>query len=262
MLNEQETGIQQNADREAPVIVSLTTHDNRIHEVCLSIESIMQGTVKPDGIVLWLDENDTRPLPITLQRQMKRGLQVERTQDIRSYTKLIPSLRKFPNANIVTIDDDIFYPHDFLEALLLAHSIYPQAIIANMVMRLSRDSEGIPHNILDWPYLTEMPTDSSPQDLFFEGFGGVFYPCGCLSEEVYKEQVFKEICPTADDVWFNAIARISHTPIQICERAPYDFIGAVNDVCQATALHIINNSDNRNDRQLRAVWQHFQLQGR
>ena len=261
-LHEQSSGIQTNSERGRPIIVSLTTHGERLHEACLAIESIMQGTMKPDGIVLWLDDNDRRPLPITLQRQVERGLQVMRTQDIRSYTKLIPALRAFPQADIVTIDDDIFYPHDFLEALFIAHTTYPQAIIANMVMQMSRDSEGIPLNILDWPYLTEMPSDSSSQDLFFEGFGGVFYPCGCFSEEVFNERVFKDICPTADDVWFNAMARLSHTPIRICQRASYYFIGAVNEACQASALHLINNNDNCNDRQLRAVWQRYNLQGK
>lgn len=261
VLHEQEAGVQLHNESKHPFIVSMTTHGDRLHEACLAIESIMQGTVKPNTIVLWLDENDTRPLPVTLQRQMKRGLQVLRTRDIRSYTKLLPALTQFPEAHIVTIDDDIFYPHDFLEALLASHANDPKAIVANMVMQLSRDSEGFPVGILEWPYLQEQPTDGITRDLFFEGFGGVLYPAGCFSDEVFNEQVFKDICPTADDVWFNALARLSGTPILICQRAPYDFIEAANVACQSTALHLINNSDNRNNRQLRAVWQHFHLQG-
>lgn len=247
-------------DRTTPVVVSLTTHGDRLYEACLAIESIMQGTVHPDCIVLWLDENDARPLPVTLQRQINRGLQVCRTKDIRSYTKLLPALRQFSDADIVTIDDDIFYPYDFLEALLATHRTCPQAIVANVVMKVSRDSEGIPQGILQWPYITEQPADDS--DLFFEGFGGVLYPAGCLTDEVFNEQVFKEICPTADDVWFNAMARLARVPIHLCQRGHYDFIEAANNVCQDSALNLINNSDNRNDCQIRAVWQHYNLQGK
>lgn len=251
-----EVGIASYADRPTPVIISLTTHSDRLYEVCLAIESIMQGTVKPDDIVLWLDEYDERPLPITLQRQMERGLKVLRTADMRSYTKLLPALRQFPDADIVTIDDDIFYPYDFLEALLATHHSCPQAIVANMVMQVSRDSEGIPQGIQQWPYIT------TPSDPFFEGFGGVLYPASCLPDEVFNERLFKDLCPTADDVWFNAIARLADIPILPCRRRPYDFIDAVNTACQTSALNLINNSEDRNDRQIRAVWQHLHLQNK
>ena len=221
----------------------------------------MEGTVKPNGIVLWRDETDHRPLPLTLQRQVERGLQVLGTRDLRSYTKLLPTLKMFPDAHIVTIDDDIFYPHDFLENLMATYAKKPHSIVGNMVMQMSYDSNGIPTGILQWPYLHEEPADGASHDLFFEGFGGVLYPAGSLPEEVFHKEVFQDICPTADDVWFNAMARISKTPITFCEHGYYDYLKADNHVCQDTALNLINNSENRNDKQLRAVWQHYHLQG-
>ena len=233
----------------------------RFYEVCTTIESIMEGTVKPNGIVLWRDETDHRPLPLTLQRQVERGLQVLGTRDLRSYTKLLPTLKMFPDAHIVTIDDDIFYPHDFLENLMATYAKKPHSIVGNMVMQMSYDSNGIPTGILQWPYLHEEPADGASHDLFFEGFGGVLYPAGSLPEEVFHKEVFQDICPTADDVWFNAMARISKTPITFCEHGYYDYLKADNHVCQDTALNLINNSENRNDKQLRAVWQHYHLQG-
>ena len=262
VLHCHEAGIAPSAkDERTPVIVSLTTHGNRLYETCLTIESVMQGTVKPDSIVLWWDEKDNRELPITLQKQVKRGLQVLRTRDIGSYEKLLPALKMFPNANIVTVDDDIFYPHDFLECLLASHSKSPHSIVANTIMKMSYNNEGIPAGIREWPYLNEAPADT-PTDLFFEGFGGVFYPAGCLPEEVFNEKVFSNLCPTADDIWFNAMARLAHTPIQICSRSTYDFIAAVNSSCQTNSLSYINNGiDHLNDRQLHAVWRHYHLQG-
>ena len=259
-LQGQEAGVAATTAGETPVIVSLTTHGKRFYEVCTTIESLMQGTVKPNGIVLWRDERDRRPLPVTLQRQMERGLQVLGTRDLQSYTKLLPALKMYPDAHIITVDDDIFYPHDFLENILIEHSKNTHSIVGNMVMRLSRDAEGIPTGILDWPYLKE-ETQEASKDLFFEGFGGVFYPAGCMPEEVFHKEVFQDICPTADDVWFNAMARLACTPIAVCQRGSYDYLQADNHVCQDSALHLINNSGNRNDRQLRAVWQHYHLQG-
>lgn len=286
VLHSERPGVAKPDGGGTPVVVSLTTHGQRMHEVALAIESIMQGTVLPDAIVLWLDEDDVRPLPVTLQRQTRRGLQVRRTKDIRSYTKLLPALAAFPTAHIVTIDDDVFYPHDFLEMLLASYAAASETaaappIVANVVMQMTRDAEGVPQGIAQWPYLTAMPEHDDSRDLFFEGFGGVLYPAGCLGNEVFNKELFQRLCPTADDVWFNAQARLAEAPIRICQRAPYDFIAAVNPACQDTALNRINNATTSapitptsslsttppssltpNDQQLRAVWQHYRLQGK
>lgn len=263
-LNSRESGIAAPRERRStPVVVSLTTYGCRLHEVHLSIESIMQGTVRPDAIVLWRDEGDTRPLPVALGRQVARGLQVMPTRDVRSFKKLIPALRVFDGAHIVTIDDDVFYPHDMLETMLATHDAHPGAIIANTVLAMERDASGVPTGYRRWPYVADMPPGGSAADLFAEGFGGVLYPAGSLPPETLDEEAFTALCPTADDVWFNAMARLAHTPLRICQRAPYDFLAAVNQAVQAQALfHTNNGTDGANDRQLRAVWQRYNLQGR
>lgn len=70
------------------VVVSLTSYGERIRYAYLAIESIMQGALKPNRIVLWLsDDEKDKILPATLQLQIKRGLEVRYCPDIRSYTK-------------------------------------------------------------------------------------------------------------------------------------------------------------------------------
>ena len=117
-LNSQEKGVAEGAEGGTEIIVSLTTHGRRIYEVYLAIESIMQGSRKPDRIVLWLSSDiQGVSLPLTLLKQMKRGLIVKFTEDIGPYTKLVPALTEYPDSVIVTIDDDILYPYDTLELL-------------------------------------------------------------------------------------------------------------------------------------------------
>ena len=263
-VNSRESGVAAPGQhRSTPVVVSLTTYGRRLHEVHLAIESIMQGTVRPDAIVLWRDENDVRPLPVVVERQVARGLQVMPTRDLRSFKKLIPALREFHGAHIVTIDDDVFYPHDMLETMLATHDAHPGAIIANTVLAMERDAQGVPCAYRQWPYVDHMPADGTSSDLFFEGFGGVLYPAGSLPPETLDEEAFTHLCPTADDVWFNAMARLAATPLHICQRSRYDFLAAVNDNVQADALFRTNNgAAGGNDRQLRNVWQRYNLQGR
>lgn len=257
------SGTSPQASGRKPIVVSLTTHGRRLYEVHLSIESIMQGSILPQEIVLWLDDDDSRELPIALQRQAQRGLKVMRTNKIGSYAKLLPTLKSFPLAHIVTIDDDVFYPRDFLERLIETHESQPKSIIANVIMQMTRDNKGNPQGIRKWPYVSSTESSKDWHDLFFEGFGGVFYPAGCLPQETTDEALFKQLSPTADDIWFNAMARIIDTPIQICNRSPFNFLTAVNIACQDEALYRINNdNDDKNEKQLRAVWQHFRLQGK
>ena len=129
-LYSHEFGISEEKCCENELVVSLTTFGKRIYDVYLAIESIMQGTVKPNRIVLWLSEEEFKgkQLPRTLELQKKRGLQVEYCRDIRSYNKLIPTLKSYPDSCVITIDDDAMYEFDVVERLLNSHSNHPIGI--------------------------------------------------------------------------------------------------------------------------------------
>lgn len=110
MLNTNKIGIDKLFSiNNSKVIVSLTTYNKRIYDVYLAIESIMQQTVKPSKIILWLDENEFRPdnIPNSLILQQKRGLEIRFCANIKSYKKLIPTLKNYSNDIIITIDDDV-----------------------------------------------------------------------------------------------------------------------------------------------------------
>jgi hypothetical protein len=66
VLHCKERGVTANLYGKDELIVSLTTYSKRLYEACLAIETIMQQTLKPNKIVLWLgyDLQDT-DLPLT-----------------------------------------------------------------------------------------------------------------------------------------------------------------------------------------------------
>lgn len=188
---------------EDEVIVSLTTHDYRIYEACLAIESIMQGTVLPNRIILWLDENTkTAPIPQSLKNQQKRGLEICYTRDIKAYTKLLPAVKANPEAVIVTIDDDIFYPVDTLELLLRAHAEHPKSICAHYVKQIVKKG----NEIESYYRLPVVSHTDVKHKYFLEGFAGTLYPAHCFSQELFNEDVFMKLTPYADDVWYNVLA--------------------------------------------------------
>ena len=224
MLTSQVPGVTKNPYCEHDIIISLTTFGKRIHEVAITIESIMQGSLKPNRIILWLGEDmQGKKMPESLLRQQKRGLEIEYCKDIRSYTKLVPCLRKYKDSAIVTIDDDIIYKYDFLEILLESYMSSPNYIWAYRVHRISLDNEGKPFPYMKWKWGVE---DLAPSPLnFLTGVGGVLYPPASLADEVLDENTFLDICKYADDIWFWAMALKKGTKVA---KVPVRYSGDLN----------------------------------
>ena len=259
-LNSKEKGVVEDTTEGTEIIVSLTTHGRRLYEVYLGIESIMQGSVKPSRIVLWLSKDlQASTLPQTLLNQISRGLLVQYTDDIGPYTKLVPALKVYPDSVIVTIDDDILYPYDTLEMLVSAYRKQPTCIIANRVMDIALDNQGHPTSLPTWKELEDKDRVSILN--FFEGVGAVLYPPHCFTTDVLDQSVFTEICPTADDVWFNCMALLSKTSVLTANHHYSRFPLLINESVQDSALWRINSraANTPNDKQLRAVMQKYNL---
>ena len=244
------------------VIVSLTSFGKRINEVYLAIESIMQGTLKPNRIILWLAENEFREkvLPQTLQRQQKRGLQIEFCDDIKSYKKIIPTIEKYPDACIVTIDDDVMYEFDLLENLIRAHQDNPNDICACRMHRITLDEQKRPQSYLKWDMLV-YPENKSNLHFLTSG-GGTLFPPYCFVEEFFNKDAFMSLCPYADDVWINAM--IWKSGRQVSKAYTHSKWGCdYYDISieQEDALSLINNDTSfcRNDVQIKAVMDKYDL---
>jgi len=258
-INCKDKGISNEKYCDNEIIVSLTTYGERIRTVHLSIESIMQQTVKPNKIILSISEElKSSNLPQVLLNQQKRGLEINFCKDIRSYTKLIPALKMYPTASIVTIDDDHLYNYDLIENLINEHKKNPNLILAARIHRMKIISNNKLEKYNKWLERYE-GQDVSPLN-FPTGIGGVLYPPKCFNEEVFNEEVFFSICKYADDVWFKAMALLNGTmskKLFIIEET-----GADNyciDNTQKVTLSHINRDKNMNDIQIKAVFDKYDL---
>lgn len=245
---------------ENEVIVSLTSYGKRIYDVCLAIESIMQGTMLPNRIVLWLSEEEFKgkTLPLTLQNQMKRGLEVRYTADTKSFKKLIPSLQEFPESVIITIDDDLLYCYDFVEKLVNEYKADANCIHAYRVLKMTFCKIGNLQSYLDWERQQEEGNKSRFN--FFTTGGGVLFPPNSLDKNVFDSAVFMSICRYADDVWINAMAIMKGTPVRKTYSHNEDGDEFVPiSIHQKDALCIENNNplNCRNDVQIKAVFERY-----
>ena len=259
ILRDSSSGITTKRYTNHDIIVSLTSYGRRVHEVSLTIESLMQQTMKANRIVLWLpDDMRESPLPQALIMQQRRGLEIKYCKDIRSYKKLIPQLKISSDDAIITADDDIFYDYDVLEHLIAAFLEQPNVIHCSRVRKMSLDKKGslIPYN--QWAFGEK--TTGMNRCFFLTGVGGVLYPPHCFDDEVFNDSVFLDLCPEADDVWFTAMALKKGTPInKVFTRDKYgeDYIMIPHPL--ESGLVIRNVGQHGNDRQIKAVFSKYAL---
>lgn len=199
------------------VVVSLTSFPAAIGFVRPVVESLLRGSVLPDRIVLYVTMAQFGPegLPAELTALAGREERFEirdYPRDIRSYRKLVPALADFPEAVIVTVDDDVAYHRNMLRDLLRLHRQYPRAVLAH---RAKRVSPGKPYR--RWPkyrwyhFLTRRIHRGFLN--IQTGVGGVLYPPHSLKKDMIDPELFTRIAPTADDFWFWAAAVAEGTEI-------------------------------------------------
>jgi hypothetical protein len=188
--------------REQEYIVSLTSFPGRIDEVWITIETLLRQTFKPDCIILWLSEVQfpDRKIPNSLEKLKDRGLTVEFVpDDIRSHKKYFYAFQRYPEAIVITVDDDVFYPKNTLLYLAEMYIKFPNSVGANRAHTMTF-LDGNVKAYRQWLH-NDKVTLNPNYLLVPTGVGGVLYPPHAYHEDIFDEKVFKEICFMADDLW-------------------------------------------------------------
>lgn len=248
-----------NLNKNTGIIISLTTYNKRIYDVHLVIESLFRQTMQPKKIILWLaeDEFNENNIPIILKKLKQKGLEIKFCQDLKSYKKLIPTLQLYWNEPIITVDDDIIYPFDFIENLYKkykkdAHKIY--FYIGHKIK--IKDKRVLSYKKWEFNYQgLEERIDTLPT-----GVGGILYPPNSLNKEVLNINKFMKLAPTADDIWFKAMSLLNGT---YCQKIyiPEEFLNKFIRInrSQDIGLFKINVGNNKNDIQFKNVFEEYDL---
>ncbi|MCM1373075.1 MAG: glycosyltransferase [Bacteroides sp.] len=192
------------------VIVSLTSFPGAIKYAIGAIQSILNGSLLPDKIILYLtfSQFGEKGIPHEIQNIAKENPVFEvrnYNKDIRSYRKLIPALKDFPDDVIVTVDDDVNYHRHMLRDLLLLHVQYPDAILAHRAKLIKPDKPYRQWRKYRWYHFLFQRIHADFRNLQ-TGVGGVLYPPHSLRPDMLDVDLFTRIAPTADDIWFWAAA--------------------------------------------------------
>ena len=245
---------------EPQIIVSLTTYNKRIYDVHLTIESLFRQTIMPNKIILWLaeDEFNEENIPCMLKKLQKKGLEIGFCKDLKSYKKLIPTLKKYSNNIIITIDDDIIYPYDLIENMYREYLKDKNCIYFYRGHKMTFNKNKNINNYKNW--INDYQGEEKTFITLPTGIGGILYPPECFDKEIFNEKVFRKIAPRADDIWFKAMTLkngIKCKKIKISKEFHKKFINLEEG--QDIALCKINVSENQNDIQLKAIFDHYNL---
>ncbi len=183
------------------LIISLTSWPGRIDTVSQTIETLLNQSLRAERVILWLAPEQfpgrEADLPADLLALKARGLTIGWYRDIRSYKKLIPTLRQYPNAVIITADDDNLYPRDWLRKLYEGYKAHPADIQCHRVTKFVwRD--GRFDTVAGGRVYYHQPSYLNK----LVGLGGVLYPPHCFADDILNEALIKKLAPTNDDQWF------------------------------------------------------------
>lgn len=201
--------------------VSLTTYGSRLNSVFLTLESISSGRLLPSKLILWLDDDNTQPLPNAIKRLQKRGLVVLYRENLKPHSKYYHYLNFTDtfNAPLVTADDDILYPKNWLHDLHIAYQTNPALIYCYRARRVTFNGEKLA-SYAQWSL--HHHTDASYLN-FATGVSGVIYPPNYLQFLKDAGKQFLGCCPLADDVWLHVNALRAGYKIKQLSNKPAHF---------------------------------------
>ena len=232
------------------IIVSLTSFPSRIDNVWQVIVCMLNQTLPPKGIVLWLSKEQfptKESIPQSLKNLEGKVFRIRLVDgDIRSHKKYYYAFQEFKDELLFLIDDDIYYPTDLLEKAWNAHLQYPNSIICNYGYHMTYNDEGLLEKYKNWKVCYNHSDDT---DLFFGSGGGTLIHSSSLYKDTTNLELALKLTPNADDVWLNAMVRLSGMRIHMLRHGSFLPIVLKDDV----RLTKINNGYSQNDVQIAAV---------
>ena len=241
--------------RKVAVVVSLASIPSRLGIVHITIKSILNQSVLPQHLVLWLGEELENKLPKDLTELTGNLFSIRFTKYGSSHRKLVEPLLCFPNLPIVTCDDDMMYRQNWLENLYNEHQEHPKAIIANQARNIAYDNDG---NLLPYHQWTANYQNPKIKNTALPiGAGGTLYPPNVLDSQVTHQDLFMQLAPKADDLWFKAMGLLKGTQSKKSSRITKEPIPIFGS--QKESLKKTNIDEDKNTSQWKALDKYFNL---
>jgi len=187
------------------LIVSLTSYKKRLKKIDKVLNSILNGTLIPEKIVLTLYyKNITFISKFINDYLIKNKIYLIIVNiDIKSHKKYFYAMQKFPYDIIITIDDDIIYEKTTIESLYKSYLKYPNEISAKRVHLIKYKKKGKAKPYKRWHKSFKLLKVPSYNLMATTGAGTLFPPNILNIHYSLIYDIFK--CITSDDIFLKYI---------------------------------------------------------
>lgn len=240
------------------IIISLTSYGKRLETLPLCLTSIFNQTYKADKVILNISGKDS--LPQSILKFQDKGLSIFHVPvDLKPHNKYYYTMKRYPEDIIITLDDDIIYPSDLIEKLLLSYKRFPNSVSAGRAHKMLFDGNGNLMPYLKWERECNL-YDCPSMDLFATGVGGVLYPPHSMNIELFNQTQIQRLCLYADDLWLKFMQLMQNTPVVLIkqERQHPPGIPGVYD----NGLFLENKYNNRNDVYIQKIIKAYNIRKR
>ncbi len=202
------------ACRSEFLVASVTSFPARIHSLHLTIESLLRQSVKFDKIIIYLEKDkfESVEIPAQLNNLKKKGVEIVFVKEnLRSHLKYFYAMQTYPEAIVMTFDDDIIYNSRVVETLMASHRMFPDSVVGTRCTRMLCDENGVIFNYMRWKRNDATLSEKPSFYCFPSGVGGVLYPPKSLAQEAFNCSQIYALCPLADDIWLKAMELLNGT---------------------------------------------------
>ena len=232
--------------------VSITAKGERFFFLDLVLKSILNQSIHPDEIILWIEYKDKKKIPHKILKMKNFGIKIIFCKNFKSYNKIIHTLSVRKDNYIITFDDDIFYHKDSIKYLLKKSLNNPKDIISNRIHKIVLDKNKKPIKYKKWKWnSTGLKKDKLN---FLTGVYGVLYPPNCFYKDITKKKIFMKLSPVADDLWLYWMIRLNKKFILWSgfDKKNFEIINFKNN-----SLRTNNVENNYNDLQIKNLLAYY-----
>ena len=210
-------------DPEVNFVTSIASYPKRDPLLPAVFQALSKQTVKPKKMILVLSIEDypEQILPRHLWKLEQRGVEIVWVKNNPyAVKKLLPVIEKYPELDFITLDDDIIYNKYLVQGLVNKAKEEKNTIIGYIGKALIKKN-----GVIGSHYRTKKScNESTPSEqLYFIGWGGIYYPSHSLDKKVLNMKAVHEIVPgRGSDMWFWAAANANNTR-QLCLGMPSQY---------------------------------------
>jgi hypothetical protein len=227
--------------RRERIVVAMTTVPERSAMIEPVLRSLLDQTVRADRVLLaWPDRSRRTGQSYPAPPPLPSGIELLPCADQGPATKLLPALQAEPDAAIIVVDDDVVYPLDFIETLIVAHRAHQRSAVGWRGWRLRPGTDG---RDLKHVFATAVSQPTRVDVLL--GTWGYLIPPAALDNAVHDFAGWPHEVRWVDDIWISGHLARRQVPRHVIPARGLPLETAASNVA---ALTFGVNRSGHNDR--------------